>query len=98
MKAEKPNELIVMLTENLFRPYRGKSQEFVAVVKLNGGADMQTLSLEPGDFKTIDGEGLTSWKNVDLLSLQAYYDKGLKSLGSKSWAGGQPNFRKLRWQ
>jgi len=98
VEAEKPNELILILTENLFRPYRGKSQEFVAVVKLNGGADMQTVSLEPGDFKTIDGEVLSSWKNVDLLSLRAYYDKGGKLLGSKNWAGGQPKFRKLFWQ
>ena len=67
-------------------------------MKLNGGADKQTVSLEPGDFKTIDGEGLSSWKNVDLLSLRAYYDKGGKMLGSKAWAGGQPKFRKLYWQ
>lgn len=98
VEAEKPNELVIVLTENFFRPYRGKSQEFVAVVKLNGGADMQTVSLEPGDFKTIDGEVLSSWKNVDLLSLRAYFDKSGKSLGSKSWAGGQPNCRKLWWQ
>ena len=67
----------------------------MAVVKLNSGSDMQTVLMEPGDFKTIDGEWLTSWNNVDLLSLQAYCDKGGKLLGSKSWAGGQPKFRKL---
>lgn len=98
VESEKPNELIVMLTENLFRSYRGKSQEFVAVVKLNGGMDTQTVSLAPGDFKTIDGEVLSSWRNIDLLSLRAYYEKGEKLLGSKSWAGGQPMFRKLWWQ
>lgn len=94
VQAERPNELVVVLTENCFRPYRGKQQEFVAVVKLKGGKDTQTVSLERKDF----GEGLTSWKNVDLLSLRAYFDKGGKLLGSKSWAGGQPKFRNLRWQ
>ncbi len=96
--AVKPNELVVVLTENFFRSYRGKSQEFVAVVKLNGGNDTQTVALEPKDFRTGDGEALSSWKNVDLLSLRTYYEKGGKLLGSKSWAGGQPKFRKLWWQ
>ncbi len=69
----------------------------MAVVKLNGGGDSQAVSLEPGDFKTGDGEALSSWKNVDVLSLRAYYEKGEKLLGSKSWAGSQPVFRKLFW-
>jgi len=98
VQAEKPNELVIVLTENFFRFYRGKSQEFVAVVKLNGGTDSQNVSLAPGEFKTIDGEALSSWKNVDLLNLRAYFDKGGKSLGSKAWAGGQPKFRKLWWK
>jgi dienelactone hydrolase len=98
VQAEQPNELVIVLTENFFRSYRGKSQEFVAVAKLNGGVDTQTVTLEPKDFRTGDGEALSSWKNVDLLSLRAYFDKGGKSLGSKSWAGGQPKFQKLRWQ
>ena len=98
VQAEKPNELVIVLTENFFRSYRGKSQEFVAVVKLNGGKDTQTVSLEPKDFKTSDGEALSSWKNVDVLSLRAYYEKGGKLLGSKSWVGPQPVFRKLWWQ
>ena len=97
VQSEQPNEWVVVLTENFFRSYRGKSQEFVAVVNLNGGADMQSLSLEPNDFKSSDGEALSSWKNVDLLSLRAYYEKGGKLLGSKTWAGDQPKLRKLWW-
>jgi dienelactone hydrolase len=97
VQADKPNELVIVLTENFFRSYRDKSQEFVAVVKLNGGKDTQTVSLEPKDFKTIDGEALSSWKNVDLLSLRAYYEKGDKLIGSKSWVGPQPKFQNLRW-
>ena len=98
IEAEKQNELVIVLTENFFRSYRGKSQEFVAVVRLNGGKETQTVSLAPKDFKTNDGEALSSWTNIDLLSLRAYYEKDGKLLGSKSWAGGQPKFRKLWWQ
>ena len=98
VQAEKPNDLVIVLTENFFRSYRGKSQEFVAIVKLDGGKAVQTMSLGLTDFKTIDGESLSSWKNVDILSLRAYYEKGDKLLGSKSWAGRQPVFQKLRWQ
>ncbi|MGE0606595.1 MAG: alpha/beta hydrolase family protein [Pirellulales bacterium] len=98
VQAEQPNELVVVLTENFFRSYRGKMREFVAVVKLNGGQEMQTVSLEPKDFKASDGEGLSSWKNVDLLSLRAYFEKGQQLLGSKEWAGSHPVFRKLSWQ
>jgi len=97
VQAEQPNELVIVLTENFFRSNRGPQKEFVAVVKLNGGGDSQAVSLEPGDFKTGDGEALSSWKNVDVFSLRAYYEKGEKLLGSKSWAGPQPVFRKLWW-
>jgi hypothetical protein len=98
VQAEKPNELVIVLTENFFRFYRGKSQEFTAVVKLRGGEVLENVSLSPDDFETIEGESLSSWKHIDLLSVRAYYDKDRKSLGSKNWAGGQPKFRKLSWQ
>ena len=97
IQAEKPNELVIVLTENFFRGYRGKSQEFVTVVKLNGGKETQTVSLKPKDFKTGEGQALSSWKNVDILSLRAYHEKGGKLLGSKSWAGPQPVFKKMWW-
>jgi hypothetical protein len=42
-----------------------------------------------------NGESLTSWKNVYVLSIRAYYDKGGKLLGSRSWAGALPVFRKM---
>lgn len=97
VQAEQPNELVIVLTENFFRSHRGPQRECVAVVKLNGGGNSQTISLESGDFKTGDGEALSSWKNVDMLSLRAYWEKGEKILGSKSWVGPQPVFRKLWW-
>lgn len=96
VQAEKPNELVIVLTENFFRSYLGKSQEFVAVVKLSGVA-MQTISLTPDDFLTTEGEKLLSWKHVDLLSLRAYHEKDGKLVGSKSWTGPQPKFHELRW-
>lgn len=96
VKAEKPNELVIVLTENFFRSYRGKSQEFVAVVKLSG-VEMQTISFTPDDFLTTEGEKLSSWKHVDLLSLRAYHEKDGKLVGSKSWTGPQPKFYELRW-
>lgn len=98
VQTEKPNEMVIVLTENFFRSYRGKMKEYAAVVKLDGGKDTQTVSLEPKEFKASDGDGLSSWKNVDVLSLRAYFDKGGKLIGSKSWAGSQPVFRKLWWE
>ncbi len=98
VQAEKPNELVIVLTENFFRQYRGKQRELVAVVKLDGGNESQTVMLEPKDFTTSDGDALSSWSKVDLLSFRAYYDKGETQLGSKSWLGLQPVFRKLWWQ
>jgi dienelactone hydrolase len=96
--VEKPNDLVIVLTTNFFRSYRGKSQEFVAVVTLNDVRATQTVSLQPQDFHTSDGESLSTWKSIDLLSLRAYYEQGGKLLGSKSWAGAKPTFQKLSWQ
>jgi hypothetical protein len=98
VQAEKSNELVIVLTTNFFRSYRGKSQEFVALVKLDGGKDTQTVTLDPNEFKASDGEALRSWSNVDLLSFRAYYDKGEKLVGGRNWSGSQPVFKKLWWQ
>lgn len=98
VQTEKPNEIVVVLTENFFRSYRGPSQEYVAVVKLNGGSKKQTVMLKPQDFRTSEGKALASWKNVDLLSLRAYHDKGRELLGSKRWDGPQPSCHELRWE
>ena len=97
VQTDNENELVIVLTENFFRSYRGKSQEFVAVVKLSGGKS-ETISLTPDDFTTTTGEKLSSWKNVDLLSLRAYFEKDGRLIGSKSWKGPQPEFKKLWWQ
>ena len=83
VKTEKPNELVVVLTENFFRSYRGKQQDFVVVVKLVGGDQWQTISLSPKDFNaTGEANSPSSWNNIDLLGLRAYYEGGTL-LGSK---------------
>lgn len=96
--AESPNDLVIVLTENVFRQYRGKQREFVAVVRLGGGNRRQTVSLEPADFVTGDGDTLASWKHVDLLSFRAYHEHGGRLRGSKDWAGPQPVVSRLWWQ
>jgi hypothetical protein len=97
VKSERPNALVVEATENFFRPYRGKQQDFAAVVSLAGGL-WQTISLSPADFRAVGRQGvLSSWATVDLLGLRAYCDEGEKLLGSKSWVGAQPALRNLRW-
>jgi len=99
VKAEKPNQLVVVLTENFFRPYRGTQQNFAAVAKLSGGDHWQTVSLAPDDFKAVGAENvLSSWANVDQLGLRAYCEEDGRLLGSKTWAGSQPSFRNLRWR
>lgn len=98
VRAERPNALVIVLTENVFRPYRGKQKEYVAVAKLGGGEETRAVTLAPKDFRASDGEALSSWRNVDLLSFRAYYEKGEKLLGSKSWAGPQPVFGKVWWE
>jgi hypothetical protein len=98
VQSPQANELPIIVTENFCRFYRGKQQDFVAVVKLAGGQKWQTISLSPGDFRAAKGDGaLAAWANVDLLGLRAYYDEGGKLLGSKKWAGPQPKLRNLRW-
>ena len=97
VQSENDNQLVIILTENFFRSYRGKQKQFVAVVKLRGG-ETEMISLTPNEFRTTEGEKLSSWANIDLLSLRAYYENEGTLLGSKSWAGARPVFRKLYWQ
>lgn len=98
VQSENPNQLVIVMTDNFFRSYRGKQQEFVAVVKLPGGAEWQTVSLEPLDFRAADGDApMSSWQDADILSLRAYHDKGKRLIGSKAWQGPQPKMRNLRW-
>ena len=99
VQTEKPNELVVVVTKNFFRPYRGKSLDFVAVVPLKGGKPT-TISLSPADFTPASkGPPLTSWEQADLLGFRAYYGTRRREadFGSTRWAGKQPTLSNLRW-
>jgi dienelactone hydrolase len=97
VQAQQANELVIVLTENFFRSYRGKSREWTAVVKLSGGNKAETFRLTPADFRASTGDTLGSWEQLDLLSFRAYFEQDGKLLGSKQWSGAQPVFRELRW-
>ena len=98
VEAEKPNDLVVVLTENFFRSSRGPQREFVATARLRGGPERQTVSLSPADFTAADGVALRDWNAVDLLSLRAYAHRGGALVGSTSWAGSRPVFRRVAWE
>lgn len=100
VRADEDNELVIVLTENFFRSYRGKSQDWVAVVPLKGGEVWNDVRLTTDDFRSLDGDrSLQSWQEVDLLGLRAYHGDRRKqpTVGSMQWKGQRPKFRSLRW-
>ena len=100
VRSEKPNDLVVVLTVNFFRPYRGNKVDYIAVIPLKAGKT-QTVGLLIADFKSVnDGSPLKSWKQVDLLGFRPYYNeqRGAVKFGSTQWAGAQPTFSQLRWE
>ncbi len=98
VQTEQPNVLVMVLTENVFRSYRGRTREYIAELQLGGGSVTEILRLPLESFRTTDGEPLRSWESVDLLSLRAYFDKDGRTYGSRTWAGPQPVLQKLWWQ
>jgi hypothetical protein len=101
VQSDQENELVIMLTENFFRGYRGRQQEYLALVPLKGGDDWQSVKISPSDFLTPDKQQpLTSWEQVDLLGLRAFYQQrgSDKIFGSNRWKGPQPRFQNMRWE
>ncbi|MDA1014747.1 MAG: acetylxylan esterase [Planctomycetota bacterium] len=100
VNVEQSNQLVVVLSENFFRSYRGRSQDFVTTIDLKAG-DWQTVTLKPNDFATLDqpSSRLKSWQHSDVLGFRAYHEqrRGSGRIGSDRWAGSQPRFRNLRW-
>ncbi|MFP6612892.1 MAG: acetylxylan esterase [Pirellulales bacterium] len=101
LTVEEANPLVVVVTENFFRSYRGKQRSFTAAVELRGGGKPQSIELAPSDFVAGDGrQRLASWRHADLLGFVPYYrtrDKPEKTIGTERWAGALPEFRDLRW-
>ena len=87
--------LVVVLPEDVFRSYRGRTREYVAELPLGGGSVTETQQLSVESFRTTEGEPFRSWESVDLLSLRAYFDRDGRTYGSRTWAGPQPVQQKL---
>ncbi len=99
IRTDEPNQLLVIITENFFRSYRGKQRDLIAVVDLPGKGEWHTVSLPPALFKSVDqGDSLVHWRHADLLGLRAYYqDREGNRFGDAQWKGSQPEFSNLRW-
>ena len=99
VRTAKPNQLVVVIRENIFRGYRGRQGDRVAVVDLPGGGNWRTVNLLPKDFSVHGGQDkLKSWQQADLLGFRAYYgSRQGKVIGSMKWAGPRPEFKELRW-
>ena len=97
--TQKANELVVAVTQNFFRSYRGRSRDYVAVVNLAPG--QQTVRLNASDFQSVDNDSpLTSWGQLDLLGLRAFSEarETRKIFGTRQWQGPQPEFSLIRWE
>jgi pimeloyl-ACP methyl ester carboxylesterase len=87
VRAEQPNKMVVALSDS------------AAEVVLQGGADWQTVLLNPANFLNAANEPLTDWSTIKELRLGAQETlrgKSTKELGGK-WQGAPPEFRNLRW-
>jgi hypothetical protein len=87
VRADKPNTLVVGLDNS------------AAEVPLQGGADWQTVVLNPTDFLNADKSPLADWSAVRELRLgadQTLGGKPARKVGGK-WQGPAPEFRSLRW-
>ena len=91
--------MVVVVNENVFRGYRGRQRDTVAVVDLDGGDRWQPVILPVSAFKTPDGKStLASWGHADQLGFRAYFDsRDGRLVGRKRWSGSRPRFRDLRW-
>jgi hypothetical protein len=87
VRAEQPNKMVVALSDS------------AAEVVLQGGADWQTVVLNPANFLNAANEPLQDWSTIKELRLGAQETlrgKSTKELGGK-WQGPPPEFRNLRW-
>ncbi len=92
VKSEQPNTLVVGIDSRAVER------------NLQGGNRWTSIRLKPGDFKDLEGKGLSNWE--DTRELRFVADDTLrggrgstaksKKLGG-AWKGKAPEFRNLRW-
>jgi hypothetical protein len=101
LQSKKPNVLGFVLKENVWRNYRGKQREYVAEVRIKGGA-VETVILELKNFKSVsDGAPPKSWKNLDQFAVCAQYQirrPKTRVIAADPWQGPKPVFKRLEWQ
>jgi len=92
VRCEKPNRLVVGI------------DEFAAEVKLEGGAQWQTVVLFPTDFQDALGRSFLDWSNKKELRLAAMDTlRAGRGAGAKvrrfgaAWQGRSPEFRRIFW-
>ena len=87
VRADQPNTLVVGLDNS------------AAEVQLQGGADWQSIVLNPADLLDAAKSPLADWSAVRQLRLgadQTLGGKPARKVGGK-WQGPPPEFRNLRW-
>ncbi|MFM8983257.1 MAG: hypothetical protein ACKOLA_10200, partial [Spartobacteria bacterium] len=87
VRSAQPNTLVVGLDNS------------AAEVRLQGGADWQSVVLNPADFLDAAKTPLADWSAVRQLRLgadQTLGGKPARKVGGP-WQGPQPEFRNLRW-
>lgn len=102
VKSMDANTLVVTLVQNEWRRYRGRRRTFHAEASLEGSDDWRTVRLTRDDFVPEDeGPPLDAWNEIDQLGLRAFVevtrDGRTHLLGTRPWAGPQPEFRRLEW-
>ena len=87
----KTNHIVVTLTENEWRNYRGPKKIFVCDKEVVGDPGSQTVLFALSDFKNqTDGAPLKSWSQLDVLAI------GPNS--TKPWSGAAPELLQLAWR
>lgn len=97
LSVQSPNDLVIVVTQNAYRSYRGVTGTYTAKVPLKGQDEVEIIELKTENFRDKDGKQLNSWANLDLISLRAYQEMGGQLIGRKDWKGQQPKFKKIYW-
>jgi hypothetical protein len=77
---------------------------YATEVLITGGAEWQSIMLQPADFRDAEEKALSSWTGLKELRLGAKEMLRSKKEGAKTlslggdWNGNAPEFRSLRWE